>query len=145
MEKKRIEYLDMAKGIGIILVVMGHSTFLQEDVLTWISSFHMPLFFVLSGMLIRIKGEERKKTSVIVKNKLKSIMIQVSENCVLLADNNKLDQYAFSQVCTLNDINVLITNKLNDKNFKRRFQRWLNRLWEEKDRQLTEIMQQAEK
>jgi 1-acyl-sn-glycerol-3-phosphate acyltransferase len=30
---------------------------------------------------------------------------------------------------------------VNDKNFKRRFQRWLNRLWEEKDRQLTEIMQ----
>lgn len=48
-------------------------------------------------------------------------MIQVSENCVLLADNNKLDQYAFSQVCTLNDINVLITNKLNDKNFKQTF------------------------
>ncbi|EMV9403967.1 acyltransferase [Klebsiella michiganensis] len=34
---------------------------------------------------------------------------------------------------------------VNDKNFKRRFQRWLNRLWEEKDRQLTEIIQQAEK
>ncbi|HAT1694068.1 TPA: acyltransferase, partial [Raoultella planticola] len=29
---------------------------------------------------------------------------------------------------------------VNDKNFKRRFQRWLNELWEEKDRQLTEIM-----
>ncbi len=34
---------------------------------------------------------------------------------------------------------------VNDKNFKRRFQRWLNRLWEEKDRQLTEIMQQTDK
>ncbi|MTB45074.1 DeoR family transcriptional regulator [Providencia sp. wls1922] len=56
-----------------------------------------------------------------VNAKLKNIMIQVSENCVLLADNNKLDQYAFSQVCTLNDINVLITNKLNDKNFKQVF------------------------
>ncbi|CAM3575752.1 putative acyltransferase YihG [Klebsiella quasivariicola] len=29
---------------------------------------------------------------------------------------------------------------VNDKNFKRGFQRWLNGLWEEKDRQLTEIM-----
>ena len=29
---------------------------------------------------------------------------------------------------------------VNDKNFKRRFQRWLNELWEEKDCQLTEIM-----
>lgn len=34
---------------------------------------------------------------------------------------------------------------VNDKNFKRRFQRWLNRIWEEKDRQLTEIMQQTDK
>lgn len=29
---------------------------------------------------------------------------------------------------------------VNDKNFKRGFQRWLNGLWEEKDRQLTDIM-----
>ena len=34
---------------------------------------------------------------------------------------------------------------VNDKNFKRRFQRCLNRIWEEKDRQLTEIMQQTDK
>ncbi|HDT6511247.1 TPA: acyltransferase [Klebsiella aerogenes] len=34
---------------------------------------------------------------------------------------------------------------VNDKNFKRGFQRWLNGLWEEKDRQLTDIMQGNEK
>jgi 1-acyl-sn-glycerol-3-phosphate acyltransferase len=34
---------------------------------------------------------------------------------------------------------------VNDKNFKRGFQRWLNVLWEEKDRQLTDIMQGKEK
>lgn len=34
---------------------------------------------------------------------------------------------------------------VNDKAFKRRFQRWLNELWEEKDHQLTEIMQQQKK
>lgn len=34
---------------------------------------------------------------------------------------------------------------INDKNFKRGFQRWLNILWEEKDRQLTDIMQGKEK
>ena len=75
MKKERIDYLDMAKGIGIIMVVAGHSTFLQEDILTWISSFHMPLFFVLAGILLQIKGEENKKISVIVKNKLRSIMV----------------------------------------------------------------------
>lgn len=49
--QKRLEYLDMVKGIGIVLVVIGHSTYVAEGVLTWLASFHMPLFFVVSGML----------------------------------------------------------------------------------------------
>ena len=52
MNTKRISYIDMAKGIGIILVVYGHLGFASESVLTWITSFHMPLFFILSGMLL---------------------------------------------------------------------------------------------
>lgn len=48
-------------------------------------------------------------------------MLQVSENKVLLADNSKLGKYAFSQVCTFDDIDVLITNKLNDNNFQKQF------------------------
>ena len=34
---------------------------------------------------------------------------------------------------------------VNDRNFKRGFQRWLNGLWEEKDRQLTDIMRDKER
>ncbi|HCA8315598.1 TPA: acyltransferase [Klebsiella pneumoniae] len=34
---------------------------------------------------------------------------------------------------------------VNDKNFKHSFQRWLNGLWEEKDRQLTDIMRDKER
>lgn len=34
---------------------------------------------------------------------------------------------------------------VNDKNFKSSFQRWLNGLWEEKDRQLTDIMRDKER
>ncbi|TCQ70292.1 1-acyl-sn-glycerol-3-phosphate acyltransferase [Raoultella ornithinolytica] len=34
---------------------------------------------------------------------------------------------------------------VNDKNFKRRFQRWLNELWQEKDARLTEMLQRQEK
>ena len=45
MTDKRISYIDMAKGIGIILVVLGHSIFPSENLTTWIYSFHMPLFF----------------------------------------------------------------------------------------------------
>ncbi len=47
----RIGWLDVAKGIGIILVIAGH-TFCMD----WcypIYAFHLPLFFVISGMLIK--------------------------------------------------------------------------------------------
>ncbi|WP_445506455.1 acyltransferase family protein [Niallia sp. 03190] len=44
---KRETWIDMAKGIGIILVIMGHtSNDIAQHYFYW---FHMPLFFILSG------------------------------------------------------------------------------------------------
>lgn len=75
MNKKRLDYLDMTKGIGIILVVIGHSTFAGESLLTWIASFHMPLFFIVTGMLLQHTQEENTKFSAIIRKKAKSIML----------------------------------------------------------------------
>lgn len=50
MQPKRSSVLDVAKGLGIILVVYAHVNY-QYDMLTLIYSFHMPLFFIISGML----------------------------------------------------------------------------------------------
>lgn len=51
--KNRIEWLDCAKGFAIILVVYGHAlTYFSpnfDNVVHVIYSFHMPLFFVLTG------------------------------------------------------------------------------------------------
>ena len=51
---KRIEYLDIAKGIGILLVVLGHNDFevISVFIQRLIYSFHMPLFFFLSGYFL---------------------------------------------------------------------------------------------
>lgn len=48
---KRIEWIDRAKGIGIILVILGYSIFLEIFKIL-IYSFHMPLFFSYQGMYI---------------------------------------------------------------------------------------------
>lgn len=48
--------LDIAKGLGIGLVVLGHSGFALADkgwLFRVIFSFHMPLFFVLAGAFVR--------------------------------------------------------------------------------------------
>ena len=51
---KRINYIDVARGIGILLVVMGHNDFaaISPFMHKFIYSFHMPLFFFLSGYFL---------------------------------------------------------------------------------------------
>lgn len=51
--EKRIEYLDIAKGIGIILVVVGHCLNSISFPGRWIWSFHMPFFFFVSGVFFK--------------------------------------------------------------------------------------------
>ena len=64
MGKKRNDYIDIVKGIAIVLVVIGHciqfgsgkAYFLEGDyfsnpVFKFIYSFHMPLFMLVSGYL----------------------------------------------------------------------------------------------
>lgn len=46
--KKRIEWVDVAKGMAVPLIILGH-TAQSQAFITYIYSFHMPLFFLLSG------------------------------------------------------------------------------------------------
>lgn len=75
MKGGRLTYLDMVKGIGIIFVVMGHSQYLNEQARIVITSFHMPLFFIVSGMLISHTGEERRPMRVILQRKALSMLV----------------------------------------------------------------------
>lgn len=61
-KKERLTYLDVAKGIGILLVVIGHVYAFNKQIVDrffviWLYSFHMPLFFIISGMLMAYKDE----------------------------------------------------------------------------------------
>lgn len=57
-EKNRQIELDIAKGIGIILVVWAHA---KGPFSNYIEGFHMPFFFFISGMLYMNKGRSIKK------------------------------------------------------------------------------------
>lgn len=48
--KNRIEWVDIAKGLGMLLVIMGHSISYTGMAFNLIYAFHMPLFFILSGI-----------------------------------------------------------------------------------------------
>jgi fucose 4-O-acetylase-like acetyltransferase len=53
MEKMRDATFDMLKGIGILLVIIGH-TFMKE-IGPYIQAFHMPLFFMVAGFFFKYK------------------------------------------------------------------------------------------
>lgn len=53
MIQNRYDWLDLAKGIGIVLVVMGHTLFPLHSA---IDVFHMPLFFILAGLTLKVSS-----------------------------------------------------------------------------------------
>ena len=67
----RIQWVDIAKGITIILMIIGHSG-CPKDINNWIFSFHMPLFFVLSGLTTNWK---KKQYLAFVLKKAKSLLL----------------------------------------------------------------------
>lgn len=80
---KRLDHLDMAKGLGMILVLIGH---LQGDSIftfspyikplcAYIFSFHMPMFFIISGILIAVKNDEARSFKDVAKARFRGIMI----------------------------------------------------------------------
>ena len=52
--KERLTVFDAAKGLGILLVVFAHINYTPEA-LIYIYSFHMPLFFLISGIFFNSK------------------------------------------------------------------------------------------
>ena len=57
----------MLKGIGIILVVLGHTTH-NDELGSWIYHFHMPLFFFLSGVFFSptIQGLVKRVRQILI-------------------------------------------------------------------------------
>lgn len=68
---ERLQYIDFAKGISILFVVMGHIVQYNLKgesptvVFNFIYSFHMPLFFFLSGYVAALSNTSMSKDKVL--------------------------------------------------------------------------------
>lgn len=96
MSEYRIAELDYAKGIGIFLVVLGHTILLQETafiegqfIARWIYSFHMPLFFIISGIALGLKSSFHCNISNVTKRLLIPYIERSLLYTVLLIIRNK--------------------------------------------------------
>lgn len=94
MQNKRVEWLDVARGIAIILVVVGHSvpTALREGSIIaqylydFIYFFHMQLWFLLSGISYRLNNNKYKnmESKKFLLNKIKTLFIPYVFYAVLI-------------------------------------------------------------
>lgn len=71
---KRDEYIDAIRGAVIILMLVGHSG-APKLVTTLIYGFHMPFFFILSGLLYNRTKWESKGLKKLVISKFKAYII----------------------------------------------------------------------
>lgn len=67
---KRIEWIDTSKGLGMIMVIAGHTFTLRYSSVLY--SFHMPLFFLLSGLVYN--SSKFSTFNSLVKNKAVQIL-----------------------------------------------------------------------
>lgn len=83
MEKKRILWLDCAKGVGILLVVIGHTiiapirneSYIMNFIYSSIYYFHMPFMMFLSGISYEMFKKEQMAIRIQIKNKIQQLLI----------------------------------------------------------------------
>lgn len=71
--RSRNEKIDILKGIGITLVILGHISLTPASLKIWLYSFHMPLFFISSGITFSIEKYSNYRS--FLRAKVKSIVI----------------------------------------------------------------------
>lgn len=67
MGRERIKWIDCAKGIAILLVLIGHTIY-KPMVRGTIFAFHMPVFFILSAYTISISNSKNEYFQKFKKN-----------------------------------------------------------------------------
>ena len=70
----RIEWIDFARGVVIILMLVGHSN-PPEGVWHFIYGFHVPFFFILSGYLYNKEKWEKLGFKELLKSRLKTYIV----------------------------------------------------------------------
>ena len=74
MEKKRVECLDIAKALLIMMMVLGH-IFLEGPVRRFVYVFHMPAFLVISGIQFRYSSALKKSFWPFLKSRIYALLI----------------------------------------------------------------------
>lgn len=68
-KKRRLEYVDVAKGIGIICIILGHLGLASVNKVVF--TFHVPIFFLITGYFTN----SNRSTNDFIKNKVRTLIV----------------------------------------------------------------------
>lgn len=72
---ERAQWIDNARGIGILAVVLGHVYDRAHGLGQWLYAWHLPLFFLLPGVLFHLRrGWEAEPFGALVLRKARSLL-----------------------------------------------------------------------
>ena len=73
--KQKLNYLDIARGIGITVVILAHIDTGDNPLCSWIGSFCMAIFFFVSGTLLNYLDRWRSENAVqIILKRIKGVL-----------------------------------------------------------------------
>lgn len=101
---KRIDYVDVFRGIGIIFMILGHMSFVTPHFDHYIHAFHMPMFYFASGLFfktnLRITTYLKKLTRQII---LPYVFFATIFSFIVVFRGEDTLQNVLSQVLTINN------------------------------------------
>ena len=77
------KWIDVTKGIGILLVILGHNNF-SQSFLSVIHAFNMPLFFFISGYLFHYSKYKQNPTGFISQKFKRLVVPYFITNIIIL-------------------------------------------------------------
>ena len=80
MGSKRVLWVDIAKGVAMLAVVLGHTYHGGMPAHTFVYSFHVPLFFILAGYTFRVKP-----TSQVIRSSAERLLLPYLVLAIILA------------------------------------------------------------
>lgn len=117
--KIRISYVDIVKFIGIFLLLIEHSgNWITLDgsynnLKIWICSFHMPLFFIVSGLVISDKPVKTvKEFANILDKRIKNLIIPYIIWCLIYQNGLNPDFYLGVLYGTNTSLGMAQTNQV---------------------------------
>lgn len=77
-DTKRVQYIDIARGIAILCIILGHQGI--SDVNRVVFTFHVPIFFFITGYFIN----DKLGIKDFIKNRVRTLLVPYALMCVLM-------------------------------------------------------------